>query len=100
MMKDFMKNFICLFSVLSFGMCVGVVVYLINFIVVFILNQYVSFEGVEEVIDNIVYLSGGMYSGKVLYQMVNKFFDDVVVWDNVLKVLVFFMDGVFIDDVI
>lgn len=100
MMKDFMKNLTRSFSVSSSGTRVGVVVYSTNSTVVFTLNQYASPEGVEEAIDNIVYPSGGTYSGKALYQTANKLFDDAVVRDNVPKVLVLLTDGVSTDDVI
>lgn len=100
MMKDFMKNLTRSFSVSSSGTRVGVVVYSTNSTAVFTLNQYASPERVEEAIDNIVYPSGGTYSGKALYQTANKLFDDAVVRDNVPKVLVLLTDGVSTDDVI
>ena len=99
MIKDFMKNLTRSFNVSSYGTRVGVVVYSTNSTVAFTLDQYTSTEKVEEAIDNVVYPSGGTYTGKALHLAANNLFNDTVVRGNIPKVLVLLTDGVSTDDV-
>lgn len=99
MMKNFTKNLILLFDVSSGATRVGFIVYSTNSTVAFKLDQYSSYNEVEEAIDSVSYPGGGTYTGKALHEAANNLYDDTVVRRNVTKVLVVMTDGVSTDAV-
>ena len=99
MMKNFTKSLILSFDVSSGATRVGFIVYSTNLTVAFKLDQYSSYDEVEEAIDNVSYPGGGTYTGKALDEAANNLYDDTVVRRNVTKVLVVMTDGVSTDAV-
>lgn len=99
MMKNFTKDLILLFDVSSGATRVGFIVYSTNSTVAFKLDQYSSYNEVEEAIDSVSYPGGGTYTGKALHEAANNLYDDTVVRRNVTKVLVVMTDGVSTDAV-
>ena len=98
-LKNFTKSLVLSFDASSGSTRVGVIVYSTNSTVAFKLDQYSSYNGVEEAIDTISYPGGGTYTGKVLNKAAIDLYSDAVVRENVPKVLVVITDGVSTDAV-
>ena len=99
MMKNFTKSLILSFDVSSGYTRVGFIVYSTNSTVAFTLDQYSSYNEVEEAMESILYPGGGTYTGKALDEAANNLYNDTVVRKNVSKVLVVITDGVSTDAV-
>jgi len=98
-LKNFTKSLILSFDISSGSTRVGVIVYSTNSTVAFKLDQYSSYNEVEEAIDTISYPGGGTYTGKALNKAAIDLYSDAVVRENVPKVLVVITDGVSTDAV-
>ena len=98
-LKNFTKSLVLSFDASSGSTRVGVIVYSANSTVAFKLDQYSSYNGVEEAIDTISYPGGGTYTGKALNKAAIDLYSDAVVRENVPKVLVVITDGVSTDAV-
>lgn len=99
MMKNFTKSLILSFDVSSGATRVGFIVYSTNSTIAFTLDQYSSYNEVEEAIERISYPGGGTYTGKALGEAANNLYDNTVARKNVTKVLVVITDGVSTDAV-
>ena len=99
MMKNFIKQVIRSFDVSSGATRVGAIVYSTNATVVFKLDQYSSYEEVEEAVDGMPYPGGGTHTGKALKMAANTLYSSGLVRGNVPKVLLVITDGVSTDDV-
>jgi len=99
MMKNFTKNLLLSFDVSSGATRVGFIIYSTNSTVAFRLDQYSSYDEVEEAIDSIAYPGGGTYTAKALDEVANNLYNDAVVRRNVTKALIVMTDGVSTDAV-
>lgn len=99
MMKNFTKSLIISFDVSSGATRVGFILYSTNSTVAFTLDQYSSYDEVEEAVESIPYPGGGTYTGKALDEAANNLYHNTVVRKNVTKVLVVLTDGVSTDAV-